>query len=150
MPTAWAETAFRELLAEIHEIQGKDHNPRILEYLTAVNMVGIPVADETAWCSAFVNWCLRHSFVLGTGKANARSFMTWGRAVGNPNLGAIVVLWRGDPRGWQGHVGFYVGEQADLVYILGGNQGNAVSIQGYQKQRVLGYRMPLESNLMAA
>lgn len=146
--TRWAEIAFDELLLDIREIPGEEHNPRILQYLATVSGLGVKqmLADETAWCSAFVNWCMIQAGFVGTNKANARSWERWGRAVGNPNKGAVAVLWREHVDSWKGHTGIYVGEQADLVYILGGNQGNEVSIKGYQKQRVLGYRMPLESD----
>jgi uncharacterized protein (TIGR02594 family) len=149
MRTRWAELAFDELLADIREVPGPEHNPRILQYLATVGHHGEGAADETPWCSAFVNWCLQQALVERTRKANARSFRHWGRSVGNPNIGCIVVLWREHVDSWKGHVGIYVGEFGDQVLVLGGNQGNRVSIAPYPKARVLGYRMPLESDLLA-
>lgn len=46
-----------------------------------------------------------------------------------------------------GHVGFYVRETDKYVYILGGNQGNKVSIAGYDKGRIIAYRLPQLLNI---
>jgi hypothetical protein len=46
-----------------------------------------------------------------------------------------------------GHVGFYVRETAKYVYVLGGNQSNKVSIAGYDKARIIAYRLPSELNV---
>jgi hypothetical protein len=43
-------------------------------------------------------------------------------------------------------VGFYVRETARYVFLLGGNQSNAVNIAAYPKTRVIGYRMPKQMN----
>ena len=50
---------------------------------------------------------------------------------------------RGDPRGTEGHVGFYLGEDAGGIQILAGNQGDAVSIGIEPKSRLLGFRTPV-------
>lgn len=46
-----------------------------------------------------------------------------------------------------GHVGFYVRETDKYVYILGGNQSNKVSIAGYDKGRIIAYRLPQLLNI---
>jgi len=98
---------------------------------------------QTAWCAAYVNAVLGSQGVEGTGRLNARSFLDFGDEVGEPSLGDIVVLSRGDPNGWQGHVGFYAGRGADgKIKILGGNQSQQVSVAEYDESRVLGYRRP--------
>ena len=53
-----------------------------------------------------------------------------------------IVFWRGKRDGWKGHVGFYAGEDADAFHVLGGNQGNAVSIVRIGRDRLLGARWP--------
>lgn len=74
---------------------------------------------------------------------NARSFLNWGTETTEPQLGDIVVLSRGDPDGWKGHVGFFKGFDANGdILILGGNQGDSVSVSSYSKDRLLGYRRP--------
>jgi uncharacterized protein (TIGR02594 family) len=67
--------------------------------------------------------------------------LDWGGVSLNfPVYGCVVVLWRGSREGVLGHVGFFVGMQDQNLLLLGGNQGNEVSIRPYPKQRVLGLR----------
>ena len=40
----------------------------------------------------------------------------------------------------QGHVGLFAGLQGDRVHLLGGNQGNTISIAAFPVQDVLGAR----------
>lgn len=95
----------------------------------------------TAWCAAFVNASLGQAGVEGTGKLNARSFLDWGQEVDQPQKGDVAVFSRGDPNGWQGHVGFFDGYNEDgTIRVLGGNQGNAVSIASYSPDKLLGFR----------
>jgi hypothetical protein len=42
-----------------------------------------------------------------------------------------------------GHVGFYVGEDATAYHVLGGNQGDAVTIARIAKARCVARRWPL-------
>lgn len=98
---------------------------------------------DTAWCAAFVNATLGATGQKGTGSLLARDFLKIGTAVDKPSDGDIVVLSRGDRNGWQGHVGFYAGRDANgNVLVLGGNQGNKVSVAPYSADRVLGFRRP--------
>jgi uncharacterized protein (TIGR02594 family) len=138
---AHMEFAFTELLGDVREIPGAQHNPRILEYL-ATTSVGPSGGDETSWCSAYVNWSLRMARVVGTNSAAARSWLQWGRKA-EPQVGAVCVLWRGSPTDWRGHVGFVLGWNGGAVHLLGGNQGDRVSVQSFPTARVLEYRMPL-------
>lgn len=131
------EVACREWLAGVAEVPGPGDNQRIGEYLKSV---GLGPDDETAWCSAFVNWCHEQAGLTGTDKGNARSWLKWGHNVTEPRVGDIVVLWRGARDSWQGHVGFVAGISGAVVLILGGNQGDAVTITAYSRERVLGFR----------
>lgn len=130
----------------ISEMPGLNTEPHIAAYLASVGMAPAPRGDETPWCSAFVNWCMEQVGVLGTGRANARSWLNWIHAnpcsLAKPPWGAVVVLWRVRRSSWQGHVGFYVGTEGNNVLLLGGNQGNRVSIRSYTEDRILGYRWP--------
>lgn len=102
--------------------------------------------SDTAWCAAFVNAALGASGQKGTGTLLARDFLKFGAETKEPTDGDIVVLSRGDRNGWQGHVGFYAGKSANgNIRVLGGNQGNKVSVQEYAADRVLGYRKPPKS-----
>ncbi|MBJ6799769.1 peptidoglycan-binding protein [Geomonas sp. Red259] len=48
-------------------------NPRIITYHSATSLRAI--SDEVAWCSAFVNWCLRQAGIAGTNSAAATSWL---------------------------------------------------------------------------
>ena len=76
-----------------------------------------------------------------SGKLDARSWLKIGTKIDNPVFGCLVVYWRNDPQGWEGHVGLYVSEESGLIHTLGGNQGNMLGISLYPKSRVLGYRL---------
>lgn len=101
---------------------------------------------ETAWCAAYVNAVLAASGTQGTNSNLARSFLKFGTEAKSPKRGDIAVFSRGDPNGWQGHVGFYAGEVTkngqQYIKVLGGNQGDAVSEKLYPANRLLGLRRP--------
>jgi uncharacterized protein (TIGR02594 family) len=80
-----------------------------------------------------VNWALIQAELSGTNSAAARSWLSWGRRLDDPRLGAITVIKRtnanhdaatGSTSGF--HVGFHVSRTADVQRLLGGNQSNAV------------------------
>lgn len=117
-----------------------EHNKTLAAFIKETAGVSINPA-KTAWCAAFVDAILHSTGASGTGKLNARSYLDWGKVVKEPKVGDVVVLSRGDPNGWQGHVGFYMGTNPDgTIRILGGNQGNSVSEQDFDAGRVLGFR----------
>ncbi len=115
-------------------------NPRISTYHTGTNIQGYD--DKASWCSSFVNWVLAQGGFAGTGSALARSWLTWGEPLEAPLPGCIAVLWRDEPSGWKGHVGFWLREDATHVHLLGGNQLDEVREHTYPRLCVLGYRWP--------
>jgi uncharacterized protein (TIGR02594 family) len=123
----------------IKEITGSNHNPTILKYFSEIGHEWVK-DDETAWCSAFINWCALKAGYEHSGKLNARSWLSVGTELKLPVLGCVVVLWRTAKNSGFGHVGLYIGEDKDYVYLLGGNQGNEVNISKFPKYRVLSYR----------
>lgn len=145
----WLVVAEAEL--GVHEKPGADHEARIVEYHSYTHLAAKD--DETSWCSSFVNFCMARAFGYGaktwlldaqpgTGQANARSWLGFGVALPMtcPAYGCVVVFWRERRESWKGHVGILLDQSRDKVTVLGGNQGNAVSIREYPKARVLGYR----------
>src|SRR3954467_3701675 len=95
----------------------------------------------TAWCAAFVNAALNQSGLPGSGSMMARSFLNYGTPVDKPEVGDIAVFARG--RAPQGHVGFYQGIGPDgRIQVLGGNQGDRVSVGSFDQGSLLGYRRP--------
>lgn len=125
----------------ITEMQGAiANNPEIIKYFADIGQIWVKT-DETAWCSAFVNWVAKECEYEYTSKLNARSWLDIGSPIEHfQQIGDIVVLWRVSVKDWRGHVGFYINETEDSIFILGGNQGNKVCIKEYPKSRLLGYR----------
>jgi len=143
----WYQVAERERALGVAEISGAEDNPRVLQYLATTTIWSDLAArkDETHWCAAFVNWCLKEAGVNGTALANARSFLDWkdGTPLEHPTLGCVVVMWRNSRDSAEGHVGFYAGDGTDsALEMLGGNQGNRVSIKEQSRNQVLGYFWP--------
>lgn len=120
------------------EIKAGLVNPKILYYLS--NATGKKITENTPWCAAFINSILKDAKIKHSKKLNARSILDLGKAVKVPEVGDLVVFWRSSVEGWQGHAGFYVRELGNVIYVLGGNQGNKVSIAPYPKSQLLGFR----------
>jgi uncharacterized protein (TIGR02594 family) len=139
----WLRVAWGE--ANVAEVPGHGDNPRILQYLRSTTLASQQWHDETPWCSAFVNWCMRESNIHGTNLANARSWLTWDRELLVPKLGCVVVF-SAYARGMlAGHVGFYVGETPQAISVLGGNQFNRVCVQARDRTQLLCYRWPWQT-----
>ncbi|MCW0484582.1 TIGR02594 family protein [Gaoshiqia sediminis] len=123
------------------EFSGAEHNPVIVKYAKESGFTHI-TDDETPWCSIFINWCCKEANLQRTHKANARSWLSVGKPVDDPVPGDIVVLWCDNPNSWTGHVGLFFGFSRDKsqVFVLGGNQRNSVSVQGFDSAKILGFR----------
>jgi uncharacterized protein (TIGR02594 family) len=101
----------------------------------------------TAWCAAFVNWCLIQAAAPHLGYATARSWLDFGTPVAHPIYGCITVIKPSSSTGsTTGHVAFYVETRGNNVHLLGGNQGDAVSVSAFRESKVLGYRWPTRIN----
>jgi uncharacterized protein (TIGR02594 family) len=106
-------------------------------------------ADGDPWCAIFAGAMLRKAGVPIPGvTAMARSFTASPGFVqiAAPQLGCIVVFWRGSKGGTEGHVGFWISEDATYIQTLGGNEGDQVEIAPMPKagavMGLLGYLMP--------
>ncbi len=126
----WLKIARREI-----GVTENRSNPRILEYLATVNHLPRDArqTDATAWCAAFVNWCLKTAGQSTLDSAWALDWRQWGAGLDTHRIGAVTVFSRSKTKTNGGHVGFYLGQTADAVTLLGGNQGNRVSITDYPK-----------------
>lgn len=126
------------------EKPGKEHNPRILEYLRATRLDEQALADETAWCAAFVSWCLEQSGYKNPHYALARNYLKYGDAVDpqHASFGDILVFSRGSNER-QGHVCFHVLDIGADIEVLGGNQRNSVRYSHESKADLLGVRRPV-------
>lgn len=120
------------------EIPGQRHNPVIVNMLKSV--ASWVNDDETAWCSAFMNYIATQTGLQSSGRLDARSWLNVGEAVDVPIIGDVVVFWRDSPESWKGHVAIFIRSDGKNVWVLGGNQSNEVNISIYPASRVLGYR----------
>jgi uncharacterized protein (TIGR02594 family) len=135
---AWLSPAWVELGQ--HELLGTPANPRIRDLYADAHHSEI-TSDEVAWCAAYVSACLERAKIPSTRSLLARDYLAWGGALDTPRLGAIAVLSR-DPDPNAGHVAFLIGQTADQLILLGGNQSNAVTVQAFPKSRLLSLRWP--------
>ena len=133
----WMAIARKEL--GIHETPGPKATARIVEYDKSTDLAA--TSDEVAWCSSFANWVMQKAGYHGTRSAWARSWLDWGREPTDAEFweGVIVVLERGPN---SGHVAFLEDWADGRVKLLGGNQGDAVSLAWFPMDRVIGYRIP--------
>jgi uncharacterized protein (TIGR02594 family) len=119
------------------EIVGEKHNPVILGWAKTLGLDSVYKTDEIPWCGLFVAICAKNA-----GKEVvkdplwARNWITWGNKQAVAMLGDILVFSRNSG----GHVGFYVGEDKKCYHVLGGNQGNEVSVTRIAKDRCIGMR----------
>ncbi len=123
----------------IKEIVGKQHNKEVLKYFEEIGFDWIK-DDETAWCSAFVNWVCMKAGLDRSKKLNARSWLSIGKITTKPKQWDIVIFWRGSKTSWKGHVAFFIRKTPNWIYVYGGNQNNKVGIKAYPKSRLLEYR----------
>ena len=124
----------------IQEVAGPRSNPQILRMIQRFSS---RTEDDSQfpWCGAFVGSHVENSGLpLAETPTLARSWLGWGHPVEEPSEGDIAVLWRESPESWKGHVAMFVKREGDQVLLLGGNQSNAVTIQAYPADQVLGYR----------
>ena len=120
------------------EILGPDSNPVIIGWLTKLKAWWRE--DATPWCGVFAAHCMQEDgYAYPKEYYRAKEWLTWGENLPQPMYGCIVVF----TRTGGGHVGFCVGKDTSgRLLILGGNQGDKVSIAPFDMNRVAGYRMP--------
>ena len=123
------------------EVKGSRHNPKIVAYAKESGSPWVK-DDETPWCSSFVGAMLARAGIPGTNSMRARSWETWGERLTSPALGCIGVKRRMGGQSWQGHVGFVVAANPAFVWLLGGNQNNAVNIAAFSRHQFTAFRWP--------
>ena len=137
--TAQATSPAEFAKAYLGQTEAANH-ATLTKFIQQVNP-GMDDVRKTAWCAGFVNAVLREAGQETTRSLKARDFMNWGEAVSDPQEGDLVVLWRESRDSWKGHVGFFAGyDDNGDIKVLGGNQGNSVSIKSYSTNRLLGFR----------
>lgn len=142
--------AIAQRFVGVRETAGTASNPLVLAMLRLDQ--AWPTDDAVPWCAAFLNfvcWLLR---APRSKSLAARSWLTVGQSIALADAVPgfdVVVLQRGsgkqpgpDVIQAPGHVGFFAGlsEDGKSVLLLGGNQGDAVSVAQFPIARVLGVR----------
>ena len=123
------------------EKQGEGSNPSILAWAKVTGLDRIYRNDATAWCGLWMAYvALQAGWDVPLNPLGARNWLAFGVPQQKPSLGDVLVFWRGASSGFNGHVGLYVGEDAEAFHVLGGNQSDRVMIKRIAKNRLLGAR----------
>lgn len=124
----------------LRELPGAPTEPRISVWLKRLGAWWRD--DETPWCgTAVAAWMVASGVKPSRAWYRAKDWLNWGAPLDNPVEGCVVIFGREGG----GHVGIVAGQDdRGRLMVLGGNQGNAVSIAPFERGRVLGYRWPLE------
>ncbi|MGY3091070.1 uncharacterized protein (TIGR02594 family) [Hymenobacter sp. UYAg731] len=118
------------------EVPGPKSNPVILAMAGAVGAASYYHNDDTPWCALFCSYVAKLAGkALPPDPLAARNWAHFGTPVAAPMLGDIVVF----PH----HVALYVGETTRTYSLLGGNQGDRVSIVDFLKAGAIAFRRPV-------
>jgi hypothetical protein len=138
-------------LIGVQEIVGKGSNKTILAWRDELNLAGVKITgygdDDIPWCGLF-------AAIIAYRRMNsaaevvkdplwARNWAKYGTKSAAAGLGDVLVF----VRNGGGHVGFYVAEDSTAYHVIGGNQGNKVSITRIAKDRCIAVRRPLYSTV---
>jgi uncharacterized protein (TIGR02594 family) len=140
---------------DVKEITGTKHDPAIIWFQRSCDVT--INNDEVAWCSGFLNRMAWLHRLPRSKSLAARSWLIVGEPIALTEATAawdIVILKRGkgpqpgpDVLQAQGHVGLFARLDGPLVYLLAGNQSNAVTIQPFPITDVLGVRRLFKETL---
>jgi uncharacterized protein (TIGR02594 family) len=123
------------------EKPGPGSNPSILAWARAVGLERVYRSDDTAWCGLAMSYVALQAGWGASPAGNglwARNWLRWGSPAEIPMLGDVLVFSRGKT---SGHVGVYVAEdRGGFLHVIGGNQGDAVTIKRIPRSRLLGAR----------
>lgn len=119
-----------------HEIAGKGYNQFILDCFKFTNYKASD--DSVSWCGAFVSRMLEESGYQSAHSAWALSHASAGDHC-DLKPGCLVIFTR---PGGGGHVGFCHHIEGPLVYVLGGNQRDSVSISAFYQRNIMATRWP--------
>lgn len=131
----------------IKEFSGAQDNPLILAMLQTCPTPAV-LNDEVAWCSAFVNFIAKMLKLPRSHSLAAKSWLEVGYPlyIGDGIVDSDIVVFNRGTNPALGHVGFFAGTSPGVsgasfkVHILGGNQGNSVSLQDFPVSDIAGIR----------
>jgi uncharacterized protein (TIGR02594 family) len=122
------------------EVSGPKNNQTVVNFWKLIHLNSIS-NDEVPWCAAFVGAVLEQSGFKSTRSGLAKSYLNWGTKLDKPVQGCIVVF----TRKGGGHVGFVEGiDKNGNLYVIGGNQSDAVNIKLFKTTNIVGYRWPTD------
>lgn len=129
------------------ETPGPKSTPAIMQWAEELGAkrLGITYSDDSvAWCGLFVAICVKRAGLeIPFIPVRAVSWVMFGTSVSIPMLGDVLVF----TRQGGGHVGIYVGEDAESYHVLGGNQSDCVCITRILKSRLTAARRTLFKGL---
>jgi uncharacterized protein (TIGR02594 family) len=135
----------------LHELKGADDNVTILGWAKTLGVDDVYKHDSIPWCGLAMGWFMTQAekgggfdetFAIPKGYLMLRA-LEWAK-FGEPVVetgamfGDVLVFHRDGG----GHVGLYVGESTTAFFVLGGNEGDAVSIVAIGKDRLSAVRRP--------
>lgn len=140
----WNERSPKILLAAREwfgtlEMEGDANNPVIIEWAKEVGgWIGSWYdEDSIPWCGLFMAMVAKRAGFPFTQKAlSALEWAKWGQKARVAKLADVLVF----KRKGGGHVGLYVGEDAEAYHVLGGNQSDSVNITRISKSRLVAIR----------
>lgn len=129
----WVEETRRVM--GLHE---KRDNARLWDWLKSDGAADLGDPAQNPWCGSLVQTAFLLTLPNEPLPENPFLALNWTRfgVSCSPQVGAVLVFWRGSPDNWQGHVGFYVGEDTTHFHVLGGNQADRVSVVRIAKVRL--------------
>lgn len=131
-------------LLGIAEVVGKGSNATIMSWRDELNARGVKILgysdDDVPWCGLFAAIVAhRAGKRVPENPLWARNWTKFGSPQVKAAMGDVLVFER---PGGGGHVGFYIGEDKTAFHVLGGNQGNAVTITRITRTRCIAVRRP--------
>lgn len=100
--------------------------------------------DADPYCALYPRSCFYHTLPDEPLPAHPKWSLGWLRFGIEciPQLGCVLVFFRGEKAKQIGHVAFYLSEEGDDFVVLGANQSDTVSVKRMPKARLLGSRWP--------
>lgn len=121
------------------ETPGTGNNPTIMAWAKEDGLAATYTADSVPWCGLFMaTVAKRAGKPYPTSPLWALSWAKFGVEAGQPRLGDVLTF----TRNGGGHVALYIGEDQGAYHVLGGNQGDQVSITRIAKPRLYRVRRP--------
>jgi len=145
LPARWMRVAAGKI-GTLEDVRKRNGEAEVQRYLARTGFSGI---EGEPWCSTFVRWVMEQIGYAPCRGVDTRAWLGWGERT-PARYGAVAVFEDSDVDS-PGHVGFYVGESRNCVYVLGGNTwargryAPGIGIRAYSKARLVGYRWPADA-----